>query len=484
MPLSQAAAARTTKLIARGNARGHRPTAPDPWAVWTNTNKGVEANDAAFKADPWGTMKKSLESEWAVAKSIVSGDADPTSHEGAVDGFIASAEGVVDAADQVAKAKGGLATFGAAVGVLTAIEQTLSVPFSMIPFPALPAVRVTDQAIGLPHAHMHPPNLIPPSPTPIPLPSAGPIIPIPFISGAGSVLINNLPAARCGDMGLGIWCGGYFPMYEIFLGSSSVWLEGARAARVAVDITKHCVFSTPRPSDPPLGPMVGATVSASPNVIIGGVPLPSLTGMAMGKAFKAVFKGFGKLKGLAKTADDVAEEAADTLVMKVDDIVDEAADTGVFNRADTLVDDLPDPPWMQGLRELDDMSRAVNPENGNVNCGKIIDAVLDRLTGRNSDAVAPRGRNGSWADIEARHNTQFRESSFDDAFREVQNGGDGTKALVGIHYPDGDCHVVVLTNNKGSVGIVEGQGGGAVHTHPDSAKAVYGHESRVTKADL
>src|SRR5262249_39589077 len=120
---------------------------------------------------------------------------------------------------------------GAAFGLLTSIEQLISMPLSLIPFPALPAVRILDFDLGLPHAHMHPPNLIPPAP-PVPLPSTGPVIPIPYLSGASQTLINGMPAARCGDMGLGIWCGGYFPMYEIFLGSSNVWIEGARAARV------------------------------------------------------------------------------------------------------------------------------------------------------------------------------------------------------------------------------------------------------------
>jgi hypothetical protein len=111
------------------------------------------------------------------------------------------------------------------------------------------------------------------------------------------VLINNMPAARCGDMGLGVWCGGYFPMYEVFLGSSNVWIEGNRAARVGVDITKHCIFSAPKPNDPPMGPMFGTTINCSPNVSIGGIPMPSLTSMAMGAAFKALFKGIGKSIG-------------------------------------------------------------------------------------------------------------------------------------------------------------------------------------------
>ena len=201
--------------------------------------------------------------------------------------------------------QGALAKIGTAIGVLTSAEQSLSTLLSGIPMPAFPAARITDWAFGIPHAHSHPPNLIPPAP-PIPLPATGPIIKIPYVSGADTVLINNLPAARCGDMGVNIWCGGYFPFYEIFLGSSSVWIEGARAARLGVDMTKHCVFSTPKPNDLPLGPMIGAIVQGSPNVIIGGVPLPSLTNIAIGLAFKAVFKGIGRLVKAARAAKAAA----------------------------------------------------------------------------------------------------------------------------------------------------------------------------------
>jgi uncharacterized Zn-binding protein involved in type VI secretion len=189
----------------------------------------------------------------------------------------------------IGKAEGALATTGAVFGALTAAEQLVSVPLSAIPFPAFPAVRIMDTDVGLPHAHAHPPNLVPPAP-PVPLPSAGPVIPIPYASGAETVLINEMPAARCGDLGMGIWCGGYVPMFEIFLGSSSVWIEGARAARIGIDITKHCIFS-----DKAVGPMIGTTVSASPNVIIGGIPMPSLSAMAIGAALKLAFKGIGKL---------------------------------------------------------------------------------------------------------------------------------------------------------------------------------------------
>jgi uncharacterized Zn-binding protein involved in type VI secretion len=204
----------------------------------------------------------------------------------------------------IGKAEGALATTGAVFGALTAAEQLVSVALSAIPFPAFPAVRIMDTDVGLPHAHAHPPNLVPPAP-PVPLPSAGPVIPIPYVSGAGTVLINEMPAARCGDLGMGIWCGGYVPMFEIFLGSSSVWIEGARAARIGIDITKHCIFS-----DKAVGPMIGTTVSASPNVIIGGIPMPSLSAMAIGAGLKFACKGLGKLVRRLRRAASGAEEAA------------------------------------------------------------------------------------------------------------------------------------------------------------------------------
>jgi len=170
---------------------------------------------------------------------------------------------------------------------LAALEQAWSVAFGMIPFPAFPALRILDLDIGLPHAHGHPPNLSPPNPVPVPLPSTGPVIPIPLLSGANKTLINGMPAARCGDMGLAIWCGGWVPMFEVFLGSANVWIEGCRADRTLVDITNHCIFSM-RPGDPPIGLFVGSTITGSANVAIGGVPLPSMLSLGMGAAFRGL----------------------------------------------------------------------------------------------------------------------------------------------------------------------------------------------------
>lgn len=175
---------------------------------------------------------------------------------------------------------------------VTELEQNLTAAFGAIPFPALPALRVLDAEIGIPHGHFHPPNLIPPIiPVPLPLPSVGLILPIPWFSGAETVFLNGMPAARCGDMGVAVWCGSFFPMFEIFLGSCNVWFEGARAGRVGVDITTHCIFAAPKPQDPPCYPWIGFPVTASGDVMIGGIPLPSLTNWAIGKAFEILFSG-------------------------------------------------------------------------------------------------------------------------------------------------------------------------------------------------
>jgi hypothetical protein len=194
-----------------------------------------------------------------------------------------------------------LAKVGQGFAVAIDIEQRLSAPLSAIPFPAGAAMCVGDTAVGMPHAHNHPPNLTPPNPVPVPLPGTGPVIAIPYVSGAVNTFIEGRPAARCGDMGMSLMCGGFFPMFELFLGSSNVWVEGARQARGISDISKHCVFTTPKPSDPPIGPMVGMTFAGTSRTFVGGVPMPSLLSLALGAAFKGAFKGVGAAIKKART---------------------------------------------------------------------------------------------------------------------------------------------------------------------------------------
>ncbi len=309
---------------ANQQARAANPNAREASAfdVWTHTGRGLDqrAEDPSAQGDPDAALAAGLTGDWSSTSSGEVGRSMETQAAGALSQF-QLLTGMREPGPGEAAPQGVLAKIGATFGLLTSLEQMISAPLSMIPFPAFPAIRIMDMDVGLPHAHSHPPNLIPPAP-PVPLPSTGPIIPIPFLSGANKTLINGMPAARCGDMGLGIWCGGFFPMYEVFLGSSSVWVEGARAGRLLVDITKHCMFSSPKPSDPPMGPMVGMTISSSANVLIGGVPMPSLLNLAMGAAMKGLFGGMGRAVRALRAARNArraarlasqADEAADAM---------------------------------------------------------------------------------------------------------------------------------------------------------------------------
>ena len=198
-----------------------------------------------------------------------------------------------------------LAEMGAAaegIAWLTAREQELSAaitltgPMAMAAPPALPLLDVLSGGLALapPHAHLHPPNLILPNPVPIPMPSIGALLPVPFLSGASTVLIGGKSAARCGDMGVAVFCGGFFPFFEVMTGSSSVWIEGMRAARMG-ELTSHCVLSAPRPTDPPIGPMMGVILGGSANVLVGGLPMPSLTSLLIAGGARLAFSAGGML---------------------------------------------------------------------------------------------------------------------------------------------------------------------------------------------
>ncbi|HEY0134391.1 MAG TPA: PAAR domain-containing protein, partial [Nannocystis sp.] len=87
--------------------------------------------------------------------------------------------------------------------------------------PSFPAATMGMMAVALPHAHGHPPSLIPPAP-PVPLPVIGTIT----LGCCVSVLINGVPAARAGDLGFSPTCCGFVPMFEVYTGSSKVFIGG------------------------------------------------------------------------------------------------------------------------------------------------------------------------------------------------------------------------------------------------------------------
>jgi hypothetical protein len=101
---------------------------------------------------------------------------------------------------------------------------------------------------------------------------------------------------------------------------------------------------------------------------------------------------------------------------------------------------------------------AVNQSGSAVNCGTIADVVVARLRGTDPDAVASPTLGGSFQDIETRFNTKLQwDKSFEEAFSAVKAGGDGTQGIIGVIYPRGGSHVVAIANDRGKVGIVEGQ---------------------------
>jgi RHS repeat-associated protein len=197
--------------------------------------------------------------------------------------------------------------------------------------PAMPAVRLFADLSFTLHIHPHPPTFG------IPIPAIGPCV----VAGAWSVLINGLPSVRTGDLGFSAWCGGYFPLFEVITGSSHCFIAGARPARVtdftlhctkSPNITRFQVgmmmfnaamgvigllaagtdlenavaednaamaaaasteaavagaqlaadatamaLSLMAGMDPAIPPAIGVFITGSPNVLIGGFPMPGWT---------------------------------------------------------------------------------------------------------------------------------------------------------------------------------------------------------------
>lgn len=131
---------------------------------------------------------------------------------------------------------------GAALGALNLPVELANTGFAVATsaiadaLPSFPAATLLSLYLAPPHGHLHPPSFTPPAtPAPVPLPSFGPIL----IGTTLQVLINGKPAARAGDIGMAMTCCGFFPAFEVFTGSSKVFIGGMRAARV-LDICRAC----------------------------------------------------------------------------------------------------------------------------------------------------------------------------------------------------------------------------------------------------
>ncbi len=272
-------------------------------------------------------------------------------------------------------------------------EKEISAPFAKIPYPGMGAARILDFHAGLPHGHAH-------WPLPnVPLPSVGPLIPIPKISGADKTKIQDQWAARCGDFGLGIWCGGYMPMNEIFFGSASVWIESCRAART-LDITDHCILFDPSTC----GVAKGAVVDSSDNVKIGGAPMPSLTQAAIAAAMKIAVKAVAKGgKAVARATASVAKKAFQKVIQlfrrvhrgvyKV-----EQRTVGRYMKAVKIFDD---PAYRAALRErLEGVAKTAEGRRTMdeiVDSGKKVEHVpTSQLPIDRPDLAHLRGQPGAW----------------------------------------------------------------------------------------
>lgn len=131
-------------------------------------------------------------------------------------------------------------------------------------WPALPAATLQSPALGLPHAHA-------------PLPTLTPVIGTVLAGCCMSVMIGGYPAARVGDMGINPTCLGLpVPGFEIFTGSSKVFIGGARAARM-FDITKHCWPPAPRwRPNAAAAPVVRAANTAMKGMLVAGMSAQAL----------------------------------------------------------------------------------------------------------------------------------------------------------------------------------------------------------------
>ena len=114
-----------------------------------------------------------------------------------------------------------------------------------------PAATFTSATLAIPHTHAHPPAC------PAPLLGLGVV----SIGGCLSVLICGLPAARAGDAGFALSCGTTSPLFDIVSGSSSVFIGGARAARMH-DFVRQCTPKKPKGAPPPLPAAVSTITEA------------------------------------------------------------------------------------------------------------------------------------------------------------------------------------------------------------------------------
>ncbi|BAX61829.1 RHS repeat-associated core domain-containing protein [Burkholderia stabilis] len=191
-----------------------------------------------------------------------------------------------------------------AVNALASLQsmpsQLLNTGIAQIPLldkmPGMPAATIGVPHLGTPHAHAHPPS------SGFPLPSVG----LTIGSGCLSVLIGGIPAARVLDIGYAPTCGGLTPYFDIQTGSSNTFIGGMRAARMGIDMTRHC-----NPMGH-VGHSGGKAASAAEKSEEVASEAAQVTGRAKllgraGKAWRAGNAALGPASGAATAADDVSQ---------------------------------------------------------------------------------------------------------------------------------------------------------------------------------
>ncbi len=229
--------------------------------------------------------------------------------------------------------------------------------------PSFPAATLGSLAIGAPHAHvLHPPSGPPPIP-PTPLPSIGSVL----LGTSVQVLINGMPAARAGDIGLAPTCCGLPPFFEITTGSSKVFIAGSRAARMT-DITFHC---KPVPSTNPAARGAAAAMQkAMKGAMIAGMVASGLG--AVGDGIEAVQADNSHMAAAlatnaamtaAQLAADVAAMAATAAMGK--DLAVPPGTPGMITLGspNVLIGGFPMPSWMDIAKGLLKLVRGLRSRN-------------------------------------------------------------------------------------------------------------------------
>lgn len=213
------------------------------------------------------------------------------------------------------------ATMGLAQDLLDVGFANLTAPLAAI-YPSFPAATMTSLYMGIPHAHAHPPSLIPPAPVGVPLPSMGPII----LGNCVRVLLSGKPAARVGDIGVAPTCGGLAPYFKVFLASSNVYIGGKRAARI-LDVCRVCtkvVVPTPKAAGKIMS-AVGKAADVASKVVEKAGKAAAVLGMAadaaegaaalaQGNAAMAAAKALNAAMNAAQMAADAAAASVDGMM--------------------------------------------------------------------------------------------------------------------------------------------------------------------------